>query len=352
MGLFFDLELPCTLKDALSTLTKDKLVGLRDMTRLKCPSTLRKQDLLAKLEEELPSNIHTVFNLFDESRASLMRLVLSHRGALPLREIDLSQEDLDRLADVGVFFVGERDKQPCLGVPLELLERFAEHDGLPYAERVATNTRFIAALQGMIYHYGVVHIFQAHDYLALLFGIEDKYSVRPSLWDILGAMQGFRGLYHVSDLYYCDASLDTAEQILARRPKELGYKLFNLEDLYAAADSLYIDPTVESDLLCDYLLEQCTLPEEQANRLMHIGRRFALREGDAGAALAAYAVVCNGGSSELDPELVKLVVDSLEHTPHWALCGHTMADLAPHLPTREEASGKLVDFSEYKNRSK
>ncbi|MBT9134519.1 MAG: hypothetical protein DDT38_01254 [Firmicutes bacterium] len=352
MGLSYGLDLPCTLNEALQTLSKAQLIELRDLAELKISSGLRKQDMLAKLEAELPGNINKVFNLFDESRASLIRLVLSHRGALPLREIDLADDDLQCLTGQGVFVVGENNAQPCLGVPVELLDRFQQFDGLPYAERVATNTRWVVALQGMIYHYGVIQMFHAFDYLSLLFGVEERYNMRPSFWEVLPTMQEFRGLYRVADRYFCDASIDTATQILDRRPAELGYKLFNLEELYAAADPLYIDPTVESDLLEDYLLEHYDLTEDNAKRLMHVGRRFALREGDVGAALAVYAVVCNGGSSELAPELVRLVVDYLENTPHWALCGHSMVDLAAHLPAREEASGELVDFSEYKNRSK
>jgi hypothetical protein len=348
--LFFDLDLPCTLGEALRTLTKEQLGVLRDTAKLKISSGLRKQDLISRLEAELPGSVDEVFNLFDESRASLMRLVLSHRGALPLSEIDLAQDDLARLSVQGVFFVGERDKQPCLGVPLELLEQFKQHDGLPYAERVATNTRWVAALQGMIYHYGVIHMYHAHDYLALLFGLKEQYRMRPTFWDVLPTLQEFRGLYQVSDTHYCDFSLDTPEQILPRRPNDLGYKLFNLEDLYAAADPLYVDPTVEGDLLYDYLVEHYDLPEDEARRLIYVGRRVAMREGHIGAAFPAYAVVCGTGATELDPELTRLVVDYLNNTPHWSLYGHSMASLVPN--PRVESAGKLVDFSEYKNRNK
>jgi len=346
------LALPCTLSDALQTLSKEKLVLLRNLAETKTPTTLRKHEVRAKLEANLADHIHNVFNTFDDSRASLMRLVLSHRGAMPLKDTGLSEEDLEHLTGHGVFFVGEHGGALCLGVPLEILERFKQHDGLSYAQRVAVNTRWVAAVQGLVYHYGAISMNEVYCYFELVFNEERDFSARPRRLDILFAMQGFNGLYRFEGLHFCDRSLDEAGQLLKARPAGLGYKLFNLEEVYAAAEPWYIDETPESELLYDYLREHYSLPDERIRRLMHIGRRLALREGDASAALAAYAVVCNEKSPELNPELVRLVADYLYHTPHWALCGHSMAEMAPFLPPQEATAGKLVDFSEYKKRGK
>ena len=350
MGWYYDLELPCKLSDALPKLSKEQLIELGRGTQMKFSTSLRKSELLTKIQAELPARIEYVFDTFDESRASLMRLVLSRRGALPLREVALSDGDLACLGGQGVFVVGRHDKERCLGVPLELLERFRQHDGLPYAERVAANTRWITAVQGFIYHYGVISTYQTYTYLSLLFGKEVSFSTQPSFWGVLSAMQGYRGAFNVDGAYFSDPTLDSAAQVLDRRPAGLGYKLFNLEDLYAAADPLYIDPTEEGDVLYDYLLQQYDLPEDKARRLIYVGRRVAMREGNVAAALSAYAVVCGADVAEHDPELVRLVVDYLNNTSHWSLCGHAMVALVPD--PREETTGKLVDFSEYKNRSK
>lgn len=350
---WYDLKLPCTVGEALLTLSKDKLVQLRRITRIKFSTGLRKVEIVARLEAELPGKIHHVFDTFDESRANLLRLVLARGGALPLRELDLADDDdYDCLSGLGVFFVGRHNNEPCLSVPHKFLEAFRQHDGLAYAERVAKNTHWITIVQGLVYHYGAIMSYQAHQYLSLLLGreYEDYHSLKPTFWVVLPAMQGFRGLYRVDGEYYCDPILDSAAQVIARRPVELGYKLFNLEDLYAAADPLYVDPTVEGDLLYDYLVEQYDLPEDKARRLIYVARRVAMREGNIGAALGAFAVVCGAGATELDPELTRLVVDYLNHTPHWTLYGHSLADLAPQ--PREGVPGKLVSFSEYKNRSK
>jgi len=349
---WYDLKVPCTLGEALQTIPKENLLNLRHVARIKFSTSLRKPEIVAKLEAELPGKIHHVFDAFDESRASLLRIVLASGGMVPLRELDLSEADCRYLSNLGIFFVGIYNNSPCLTVPSELLERFRQHDGLPYAERVAINTRWVTATQGLIYYYGAIRGYQAHNYLSLLFGraYEDYYSMQPSFWFVIPAMEGFRGLYRVEREYYCDPLLDSAAQVLDRRPADLGYKLFNLEDLYAAADPLYVDPTVEGDLLYDYLVEHYDLPEDEARRLIYVGRRVAMREGHIGAAFPAYAVVCGAGATELDPELTRLVVDYLNNTPHWSLYGHSMASLVPN--PRVESAGKLVDFSEYKNRNK
>jgi hypothetical protein len=349
---WYDLKLPCTLGEALLTLSKEELVELRRITRIKFSTGLRKPEIVAKLTEELPSSINNVFDTFDESRANLLRKVLARGGVLPLGELDLDDDDYDYLSGLGVFVVGRHNNEPCLGVPLELLEAFRQHDGLPYTERVTRNTHWVTIVQGIIYHYGAIMSYQVHQYLSLLLGreYEDYHTIKPPFWLVLPAMQGFRGLYRVDGQFYCDPILDSAAQVLARRPVELGYKLFNLDDLYAAADPLYVDPTVEGELLCDYLVEHYDLPEDKARRLIYVGRRFAMREGNIGAAFAAFAVVCGAGATELDPELKELIVDYLNHTPHWALYGHSLADLVP--PPREGMPGKLVSFSEYKNRGK
>ena len=190
VGWYYDLELPCKLSDALPKLSKEQLIELGRDTQMKFSTSLRKSEMLTKIEAELPARIEYVFDTFDESKASLMRLVLSRRGALPLREVALSDGDLACFVGQGVFVVGRHDKENCLGVPLELMERFRQHDGLPYAERVAANTRWIAAVQGLVYHYGVISTFQTYTYLSLLFGKEVSFSMQPSFWGVLRAMQG------------------------------------------------------------------------------------------------------------------------------------------------------------------
>jgi len=346
------LQLPCSLEDALMHLTLNELLTIRRSASFSCSGGLRKAALAREMAAQMPDQAPSFFDLFEEYRATLMRHMLAHRGVVPLAQLELTHTDVRALTRHGIFVEGEHEGVHCVGVPLELLEMFKQHDGLRYAARVAENTRWIAALQGAVYYYGVISTHQAYDLLSLLFGKEDFFRQKPCFWDVCPAMQDFRGAYLMIGDYFCDSSLSDPSLILRRRPANVGYRLFNLPELFAAVDPLHVDPTPEGELLYEYLLEHYSLPELKAKRLIHVGRRIALWEGKVAAAFAAYAVICGASVHERDPELGELVLDYIEHTPHWALCGHTIADLQPNPPETDGVLGKLVDFSEYKNRGK
>ncbi|MBE3571281.1 MAG: SEC-C domain-containing protein [Bacillales bacterium] len=152
--LFKNRTLPMSLSDALSELTKDDLVQIRQTLELHGVSTLKKQELIHLLVETIPVKLPKILSLFDHERYRRLQDAYHNGGHIFIPDVELHQ--ILYFMHYGVLFPVLIDGKRALVMPNELMAMLHDLDTVELQNQIKRNTEWIRLVKGMLHFYGIL----------------------------------------------------------------------------------------------------------------------------------------------------------------------------------------------------
>lgn len=143
-----ELQSPLSLKNLLSTYTKDELSEIRQNLELKGLSTLKKQQLIDALATGIVENAYRVFNRFDDFRYQLVKRIVKGNGFS--LTFDFDAEWIEYFRNRGIIFTGSLNGKKVLAIPPELISKFNNMDNKEFSKKIKRNTEWIHLAHGIL----------------------------------------------------------------------------------------------------------------------------------------------------------------------------------------------------------
>ncbi|MCT8137843.1 hypothetical protein H1D32_08785 [Anaerobacillus sp. CMMVII] len=120
------ISLPCTLIEALSSLTKYELDCIRKNYNIKGISSLKKNELATELARQIPMLYKNIISNLDKERYELVKKIVKQSGYL--NKFSLSFSKINSLKDYSILFPGNYLGDKVLFMPLDFMNAFSEID--------------------------------------------------------------------------------------------------------------------------------------------------------------------------------------------------------------------------------
>ncbi|GAA0607534.1 SEC-C metal-binding domain-containing protein [Virgibacillus siamensis] len=149
-----DIQVPISLYDALSRLTKDELTDIRKKLDIQKASSLKKGELIQLLQQRIPAMFEKICLQLDSVRYSLIEKIAHHNGSMNAKH--LPHNIHKNLGNYGVVFTGSYKNEKVAVIPNELLEAFQSFNHTNVLTTVNRNTEWIRLTHGLLYYYGAL----------------------------------------------------------------------------------------------------------------------------------------------------------------------------------------------------
>ncbi|MBB6635201.1 YecA family protein [Cohnella thailandensis] len=337
------LEGTLSLADALAPLSKSDLTAIRSSLKLAGLSSLKKDDLAARLAELLPQQLPGVLVKLDEERFQLVKKAATD-GWLP----EQSGIGCYYLQERGFLFPRSAKGKNRWAMPAEVAEAFKKLDPSFYREAARNNSRTLRLVRGLLNYYGALGPADLHGLLAphlsaeLKAGELDRLLTEASQYDA-----GFQaGAYGYADDSALEPEQLVQEQLL--RP-DLPFRPFTTEELLQAGEWDYIERNASFKAFVRFLETNYSLSEEDADGLI-LECSMNIQAGASPSQLLEFF------QDQLEMEDALLIQGFIghitelhNHTRFWGLKGHTPNELSGEASgeenVRKTAAGNLIDLA-------
>ncbi|WP_079913886.1 SEC-C metal-binding domain-containing protein [Paenibacillus sp. 32352] len=329
-----NIQVPVTLSDYFAKLTKPELSTIRMNLGIKGASSLKKQELIDVLVEQLPAALPQLLQAFDETRYQLLKQ-LADRGGHGFRPLEMHQ--LEYFKQRGILCTGTYNGDKTLVMPQEVLACFKRVDSSSYRDQVRKNTEWIKLTQGLLYYYGVLSLNELERQINQLTG------ARIKLGDYTAILQEAVSYYEElkTDTYgYANSSVENPDRVISEqesRPQVPYYPFTKAQLLHAGAPN-FVDRNESYQAFVLFIRKNYTISLDEADFIVE-QCVDAIRNGQSPAEvfkLLQQLLEIN----ELD--MVKAFMDHIadlhNHTRQWTIKGYTPSQLSPAKDASAEAS--------------
>ena len=146
-----DINIPCTLYNALNNLTKYQMDTIRKNYGFKNLSSLKKGELALELAKLIPMEFEEILRVWDKGIYDLIKSVDKNSGIIPCKDIPLWQ--IEVLMEYSIAFPGIYNNQKILYMPKEILNIFCNVDSTKLKDIIRRNTEWVR-LTSLLYYYG------------------------------------------------------------------------------------------------------------------------------------------------------------------------------------------------------
>lgn len=144
-----------SFKEYLQGLTIDELKEIRKFWSIQGTSSLKKDELVTILEENILQNMESLIEIFDEERFLLILEALSNEGYTEVN--NLTPQNLSYLRKTGILFPGILNEKAVVVLPKEVKAVVANwNNDSNIKGNIVLNDNIIKIIKGILYHYGVV----------------------------------------------------------------------------------------------------------------------------------------------------------------------------------------------------
>lgn len=344
------IDHPNSLEDHLSGLPKHELSLIRTKLNIYGASTLKKQDLVAVLRDQIPILLPNIMTQFDETRYGIMKQIASKGGSASL---PLETHQLEYFKAFGLIFTGTIKGKRTLVMPHEVLEQF---NALPYSsirEVIQRNTEWITLTQGLLHYYGTLTLAQLEtfintyrsgtdvrlkDYLEVIFEARKFYGIIRS--DDSGSFSNYR---------VWDPKKIMNEHL--SRP-DLSYYPFTKNQLMLAGVPDFVDRNPSYRSLVSFIKQNYEIEHDLADGLVE-ECVYAIQIGE----LPGNIMTFLQQQLEIDDlDLMKSFVDHIvilhNHTKQWSIKGYAPNELSAlknrngnAAPALANIKADVVDFA-------
>lgn len=267
--LWNDIDDCRELKCFLSKMTKDELSGIRQIYNLKGLSSLKKNDLIEKIQENMIENDNAFFSCFDNEQYKLIKKLVNNDGLLVLNDSLIHMHQVEYYRKRSIAFSGTVAGEKVLIMPNEMVAKFKELDYYEYHKLVEQNTRWKRVAHGLLYYYGVLGSLQ-------LFNIMRNYfsSIQEHDFIHVNSLIDDAIEYHkcIKRTEYAFSYVSVLEplKVLQEHKKRptLEYFPFTYKQLYDAGVPNFTDKSLAHRKFVDYIVGNYDIPRESAEELV------------------------------------------------------------------------------------
>ncbi|MGE8205692.1 SEC-C metal-binding domain-containing protein [Heyndrickxia sp. NPDC080065] len=321
-----DIQVPITLHDGLSRLTKNDLDTIRKKLEIKNASSLKKAELIALLEEKIPELLEKVILQLDQERYQIIRNIVSKGGYISAQNLKTNQINYYR--SLGFIFTGTYEGKRIFSIPKEIMEKLILIEKNNKIDSIISqNTEWIKLTHGLLYYYGTVSI-------ADLIDLMEKYT------NVRGDLSEYLSVIYNANLYYQEFRSDNhdfsnarvfdPEKVIKEQKmrKDLNFYPFTKQQLLKAGEIDYVDRTDSYVKLVSYINDNYDITKQEADSIAE-ECVYATRIGEKPADILQYL------SSRLELEslssvqaIMGRVVELMNNTRQWFLKGYSPNELA------------------------
>ncbi|WP_346356074.1 SEC-C metal-binding domain-containing protein [Azotosporobacter soli] len=321
-----DIAKESDLRFFLSRLTKDELADVRRSLQLKGISSLKKNELVERLAEEIVAGLPRLLGDLNLEQYEIVKRLVAAGGSMSGQNFNDGCVVFFRKR--GLFFSGLKDGERQLLMPSEVVKELSTLDQTALAKQAAANDECMTLVHGMLYYYGAMSLAQIMDQLKVLERAKGFDEIRLDR-----LLRENAAVYY--DLIACDKDiffhlLADQERVRAEHDlrSSLPWRAFTPRHLCLAGQVGFVEKTEAFLRLAEF-----------------IGEYYAITRGEAEGLVEECVVAINDGYSLT--ELVELLQESLEmdsegivqdfvalltylvnNTRQWGLKGHTPAELS------------------------
>lgn len=236
-------ELPLRLRDALKLLTVEEMRRVKRLLDMREAKTGgNRQAVVESVAAELPEGAARLTQLWDSSRWELLRTFIRNDGLISSPKF--SPLIVEYMRERALAFPAEVKGKPVLVMPVELVERLKEMEGLAgIPDLVRKNTERIKLTQGLLYYYGVLPETELERMLEELAGpYDEERDLFEMIVDAIGCYDAFvvddDGIFRFRDVEDPEAVLSEQEM-----RSGLDYRPFTRAQLLEASEPGFVERT-------------------------------------------------------------------------------------------------------------
>lgn len=322
--LWKEVNIPCSLFDAINRLTKDEMNRIRKNYNFKNLSSLKKSELAMKLSELIPLEFKKIIYALDEDRYNFIKTIIVNSGVISY--MDMSIEELETFMDYCLVFPGVSNDEKVLFIPTELAEVFSKLDGFCLERIVRRNTEWIKLTHGMLYYYGVMEAWAIKERIEEL--TKQEIDIME-LMNVINKASDFYGqidysIYGYKNIYILEPQKIVEEH--RKRPK-VDYYPFTQKQLLKASDENYLDKTPEFNRFASFLLRNYDLSYDEIDEIgLHIITMINI-DSRPTMIIEYLQNILEFPDFEFVQELTGKAMELHNGTRQWALKGHTPNEL-------------------------
>lgn len=322
--LWKEVNIPCSLYDAISRLTKDEMNRIRKKYNFRNLSSLKKSELAMKLSELIPLKFKNIIYALDQGGYNLINIIIGNSGVIPYT--DMSIEQLETFMDYSIIFPGVDNNEKVLFIPTELVKVFSEIDGVSLERIARRNTEWIQLTHGMLYYYGVMESW------AIKKRIEELTKQEIDIMEFMNVINmacDFYGQIDYSIYGYKNELILEPQKIVEehrKRPK-VEYYPFTQKQLLKASVENYVDKTPEFNRFASFLLRNYDLSDDEIDEIgLHIITMINI-DSRPTMIIEYLQDILEFPDFEFVQEITAKIMDLHNGTRQWELKGHTPNEL-------------------------
>ena len=262
--LWKKVDVPCSLYDAISRLTKAEMDTIRKNYDFKNLSTLKKSELAAELARLIPLKFKKIIYTLDQSRYDFIKITIKNSGVIS--DMGISVSNAEAFMGFSVIFSGLYDGQKVLFMPNELIDIFSMIDSSELENIIQRNTEWIRLTHGLLYYYGVMSAWNVKKKISELTGQDVDIM---EFMNVMSFACCFYGQIRYTSYGYQDARVFDAKKIVEehRMRPDVEYYPFTKKLLLKAGSPNYIDKTPEMNRFISFLLNHYRLSDQETNEI-------------------------------------------------------------------------------------
>ncbi|OXM84535.1 YecA family protein [Paenibacillus rigui] len=326
----------------LTGLTKQGLNQVRMHYGIQGVSSLKKQELVDVLVQQIPDKLANILYVMDDTRYNIAKRA-AERGRVD--KLSLEYHRLNYFQELALLIPSDEDGKADLVMPEEIQQAMKRIDRSELQQVVARNTEWVKLTLGMLYYYGTLSLSELQS------RIEDYTGTNLD-------SKEYEAVILQAALYYDDIQLSPKraryqfvedwEQLEKeqQRRTDLSYYPFTKEELLQAGEVDFVDRTPIYRNFVKLIRNNYSISEEEADFIVE-ECVISIRNGKNTSELFKELQ----SKIELDEvELIKAVMEQSimlhNHTRQWTLKGYTPNQLSASRSNRyaQNAESKVVSI--------
>ncbi|WP_453990912.1 SEC-C metal-binding domain-containing protein [Bacillus nitroreducens] len=320
-----EMTIPFSLGEGLNTYTKSELDAIRRYLEIKNASSLKKAELIALFQEEIPGLIKRVALKWDDERFSLLVKMARNGGYIHSPEMDNAQ--IKYLRDTGFIFTGVLNGKRVLALPEELNnEMLTLEDDLKLRSIIKRNTDWIKLTSGLLYYYGTLSVKKITEML-------EEYTKVPlhfgDYHHVIQEAVSFHKQIVIDDNGFSNRRVFDSNRVKHEHEvrKNIPFYPFTKEQLMEASDPDFIDRNRHATQLVNFIKQNFDAEKLDVDKIVE-ECVYATRNGQNLNEVIQYlSRIFIFDREELLGNLVDKVVQLMNNTREWNLKGHTSIEL-------------------------
>ncbi|KAA0549802.1 hypothetical protein FZW96_00160 [Bacillus sp. BGMRC 2118] len=322
-----DIQIPFSLTEGLRQYPKHELDTIRKKLEIKNASSLKKDDLVSVLHENILSRVEQFAHKWDLERFNLITSIASSGGVMNAPYLE--SEQLNYLRATGLVFTGIHKGKHILSVPQEVIPAIlALKNNVSVRAKVSQNTEWIQLANGLLFYYGTLRTIQLIE-MVKNYTLEDIDTVEFT--SIMQDANDYQKQHYVDMNGYSTRRVFDPKEVLKEHNmrQHVSFYPFTKDQLLAAGEVGFVDRNVSYKQFVSFLMKNYNMTQEEADSIVE-ECVYATNIGHSPNQVMQYlANIVTFEAQEDVQAMMTHLVYLMNNTREWFLKGYMPTELKP-----------------------